>query len=48
MRNRELRVSANNDWPFFGQKVLENGTVVGTDGIDLTVVRTLAEALNFR
>lgn len=48
MQGRELVVSANNDWPFFAQETLANGTVVGTGGIDFMVVKTLARAFNFR
>ena len=46
-KGRVLTVSPTNDWPFFGLKYLENGTVLPDTGIDLTLSRCLGEALNF-
>ncbi|KAK8741143.1 hypothetical protein OTU49_002519 [Cherax quadricarinatus] len=44
---RQLLVSTNDNWPFFKINTLDNGTVIPIAGIDLQVITTISEALNF-
>lgn len=46
-QGRQLVTSAVDNWPFFELNSLENGTVVAVKGIDVTVISTLANYLNF-
>lgn len=46
-QSRQLVTSAVDNWPFFELKSLENGTVVAVKGIDVTVISTLGNYLNF-
>lgn len=44
---RHLLVTTNNNWPFFKINTLDNGTVIPISGVDLQVITTLSESLNF-
>ncbi|XP_071526288.1 uncharacterized protein [Panulirus ornatus] len=46
-QGRQLVVSTNNFWPFFKTETLQNGSVLSISGIDLSVINTLKETLNF-
>ncbi|KAK4313214.1 hypothetical protein Pmani_015391 [Petrolisthes manimaculis] len=46
-QGRQLVVSALDNWPFFGLKYLDNGTVVIDSGIDISIMNTLGYYLNF-
>ncbi|XP_069193537.1 glutamate receptor ionotropic, delta-2-like [Procambarus clarkii] len=47
MGGRQLVVSANADWPFFGLKSLPGGGVQPDSGIDIQIMNTLGQFLNF-
>nr|XP_045610743.1 glutamate receptor ionotropic, delta-1-like [Procambarus clarkii] len=47
MGGRQLVVSANADWPFFGLKPLPGGGVQPDSGIDIQIMNTLGQFLNF-
>ncbi|XP_050690664.1 glutamate receptor ionotropic, delta-1-like [Eriocheir sinensis] len=47
LQGRHLVVTTNNNWPFFKIITLDNGTVIPVSGVDLKVITTLSEALNF-
>nr|XP_053630413.1 glutamate receptor ionotropic, delta-2-like [Cherax quadricarinatus] len=47
MRGRQLIVSANNNWPFFGLKYPPGGGVEADSGIDIQIMNTLGSFLNF-
>ncbi|XP_071526281.1 probable glutamate receptor [Panulirus ornatus] len=46
-QGRQLVVSTVNHWPFFKITTLDNGTVIPISGIDLSLINTLGETLNF-
>ncbi|KAK4313215.1 hypothetical protein Pmani_015392 [Petrolisthes manimaculis] len=46
-QGRQLVTAAVDDWPFFGLKYLENGTVISDRGIDINIINTLGYYLNF-
>ncbi|XP_071526279.1 glutamate receptor ionotropic, delta-1-like [Panulirus ornatus] len=46
-QGRQLVVTANDNWPFFKITTLDNGTVIPISGIDLSLINTLSETLNF-
>lgn len=46
-QGRRLVTAAVNDWPFFGLKILENGTVIPDRGIDVNIINALGHYLNF-
>ncbi|XP_042234304.1 glutamate receptor ionotropic, delta-2-like [Homarus americanus] len=47
MSGRQLIVTANNNWPFFGLKKLGDGEVEAETGIDIQIMNTLGQFLNF-
>lgn len=44
---RQLAVAANNNWPYFAIKILQDGRRVPASGIDVEIINALAERLNF-
>ncbi|XP_068229755.1 uncharacterized protein [Palaemon carinicauda] len=44
---RHLIVSANNNWPFFGLRVLADRKAEPTSGIDVNILNALSRKLNF-
>lgn len=46
-QDRHLVSAAVDNWPFFGLKHLDNGTVIGDKGIDISIINTLGYYLNF-
>ncbi|XP_069994897.1 probable glutamate receptor [Penaeus vannamei] len=46
-QGRELVVSVNNNWPFFGITRLADGRVVPDSGIDVNILNTFSQKLNF-
>ncbi|XP_063852040.1 glutamate receptor ionotropic, delta-1-like [Scylla paramamosain] len=47
LHGRHLLVTTNNNWPFFRINTLRNGTVIPISGVDLQVINTLSQSLNF-
>ncbi|KAG7176561.1 putative iGluR-like protein, partial [Homarus americanus] len=47
MSGRQLIVTANNNWPFFGLDKFRDGKVQKKTGIDIEIMNTLGQFLNF-
>lgn len=46
-KGRQLVVAANDNWPYFVIKTLQDGQRVAVSGIDVEILNTLADRLNF-
>lgn len=46
-RGRQLVLTANNNWPYFVIKTLQDGRRVADSGIDVEIINSLANRLNF-
>ena len=48
LQGRTLTGAVINNWPFYGVKVTENGTVIDDAGIDTMIIRVLSDKMNFK
>ena len=47
LNGRMLKSVVINNWPFYGVKSFDNGTMLPDSGIDVNIMRVLTSKLNF-